>query len=454
MQVSVRSYLTAGVALVGAGAIAISPIRPADFADGSIQTLSGDAHLAALVNPIEQWGAIFETTFENAAGIGARVAADPVPILGNVAGNQLITAQVLAEIATTFGSGFIEGAGQIPANLAAAVDKIAAGEIQQGVGDLALAFLTPIVGAALPLLFGSGFGNLQAVLSNPLANATNVVRAIVSVETLAGVGLPLLFDAIAPVLQVGVTAQAVYDGIEAGDFEAVANALISFPGDMVNTILNGSDDPFIGNGGLLGENGLVNSLLTVRGLIADAIKPPEVTPAMALRATEAEALEVETEAAEAEAEDVAELVASVPESDDPGRAPAALAVVSEKVVDTVVLDVEVEATEADEPATVVAEVPAEDLAVEAEVEAVTEAVDAEESGQEPTVTEATVDRKTAWAQVREQRAEARAERQAQRAEARAERQAKRAERKAEREAKRAERKAERAAAKSDGDSSE
>ncbi len=380
------------------------------------------------------------------------MAADPVPILGNIAGNQLITAQVLADVATTFGSGFIEGAGQVPANVAAAVDKIAAGEIEQGVGDLASAFLAPIVGAAFPLLLGPGFTNLQAVLRNPLANATNVVEAVVSIETLVGVGLPLLFEVIAPVLQVGVTAQAVYDGIEAGDFEAVANALISFPGDMANTILNGSDNAFIGNGGLLGENGLVNSLLSVREIIADAIKPPDVAPAMALRAPEA--LETEATEAEAESEVAAELVASVPESDDPGQAPAAVTVATQKAADTVVLDVEVEATEADEPATVAAEVPTEDLAVEVDVEAGTETVDAAEDGQAQTATEAKVERKSALTEIRERRAEARAERQAQRAEARAERQAKRAERKAEREAKRAERRAERAAAKSDSGDSE
>ncbi|MFA5710915.1 hypothetical protein [Mycolicibacterium sp.] len=42
----------------------------------------------------------------------------------------------------------------------------------------------------------------------------------------------------------------------------------------------------------------------------------------------------------------------------------------------------------------------------------TETVDAEEGGQAQTITEAKVERKSAWAQVREQRAERRAERAA------------------------------------------
>lgn len=97
-----------------------------------------------------------------------------------------------------------------------------------------------------------------------------------SVPTLIGAGLPILFEALSPILQVGLTAQGVYDGVTAGDLEAVANALISFPSDMAGTILNGN--PTIGNSGLLGsELGLIPSLLTVRQSIADAIQPPAVS---------------------------------------------------------------------------------------------------------------------------------------------------------------------------------
>jgi len=52
------------------------------------------------------------------------------------------------------------------------------------------------------------------------------------------------------------------------------------------------------------------------------------------------------------------------------------------------------------------------LATLREVAPVTETVDAEEGGQAQTITEAKVERKSAWAQVREQRAERRAERAA------------------------------------------
>jgi hypothetical protein len=235
--------------------------------------------LTALVNPIELWADVIAAAVGNVGGIVDTVLENPAPILGNVVNNQLISAQVLASFAATFGEGFVTGVGGVPAALQAATEQILAGQIYDGVSAFAVAFITPVVQGAFGALLQ--LGDVSAVLQNPFANAANVVGTIVSVPTLIGAGLPILLEALAPVMQLGLTGQAIYDGVTAGDFEAVANALISLPSDMVGTILNGNQT--IGNSGILGSGfGLIPSLLTVRQAIADAIQPPAVsTPAAA-----------------------------------------------------------------------------------------------------------------------------------------------------------------------------
>lgn len=279
VEVAARSCLMAGVALVGAGAIAAAPIQPVlpDVQVPAVQTATTPVELNALVNPLQLWAEVVGTAVGNAGTLADTFLANPAPILGNIVNNQLITASVLTSFATTFGEGFINGVGDVPAAVQSAVEQILAGDIQSGVTGLATAFLTPVLLGGLGAL--QQLPDVTAVLQNPFLNAASVVGTVVSLDTLLGLGFPLLIETIAPVAQIGVTGQAIFDGLQAGDFEAVANAIISFPSDLANTILNGSDSEFIGNNGLLGEGGLIDSLLTLRQSIADAIDPPPVSSA-------------------------------------------------------------------------------------------------------------------------------------------------------------------------------
>ncbi|MCP2626962.1 hypothetical protein NLB33_29390 [Mycolicibacterium smegmatis] len=276
MEVAARSRLLAGAAIIGAGALVAAPIQPVPdvIAAPVIQSATPAVEMTALVNPIELWSAVISQAIANTGAIANTVLENPIPIAHKVIDNQLITADVLTSFVALFGEGFVASAGGVPAALQSAVEQILAGEIYSGVENYAIAILTPVVEGALGAL--GQLDDISAVLQNPFLNAANVVGTVVSVPTLIGAGLPILFEALSPILQVGLTAQGVYDGVTAGDLEAVANALISFPSDMAGTILNGN--PTIGNSGLLGsELGLIPSLLTVRQSIADAIQPPAVS---------------------------------------------------------------------------------------------------------------------------------------------------------------------------------
>ena len=86
MQSALRPYVTAGVALVGASAIAVTPVTvpppDIDIRDTAVQ-------LSALVNPIDVFTPIFEAALENAQAVGEAIAANPAPILEQVIANQL-----------------------------------------------------------------------------------------------------------------------------------------------------------------------------------------------------------------------------------------------------------------------------------------------------------------------------------------------------------------------------
>ncbi|WP_234796708.1 hypothetical protein [Mycolicibacterium porcinum] len=273
MEAVARSYLLAGVALVGAGAIAVGPIQPLppDVQVPAMPSSAVPVELNALVNPIELWANVISKTVTNVGGIAETVLANPAPILGKIGENGLISADVFAAVATTFVSGFVTGVGNVPQQIHDAIRYgILEGNIYDGVLALATSFLSPVVGGAFGALMH--LPDVIAVLQNPFVNAASVIETAVN-GGIVNVGFPLLTNVLAPVAQIGLTGQAIYDGIQAGDFEAVANAVISFPSDLVNTVLNGNPD--IGVGGILGsEGGLVPGLLAFRQAIADAIHPP------------------------------------------------------------------------------------------------------------------------------------------------------------------------------------
>ena len=87
MQLALRPYATAGVALVGASVIAVSPVTVTPTA---VQEVRDEAvHLSALVNPIDVFRPIIETALENAQTVGGQIADNPAPILMQVIANQL-----------------------------------------------------------------------------------------------------------------------------------------------------------------------------------------------------------------------------------------------------------------------------------------------------------------------------------------------------------------------------
>ncbi|MGY4710391.1 hypothetical protein ACXDF8_12675 [Mycolicibacterium sp. CBM1] len=290
MQTFVRTSMTGGVALIGASAIALSPIvvTPQQMHMPAIPVSSIAAALTAsatsTVDPFTEWVQVLTTTFNNIAALGQQVQADPDPILKQIIANQI-------DYATTISTGLANAGGSLVANLTAlpqafqtAAQQLADGQINNALSTVFFAVLGLVEYPALQLL------PLLNIPGQVLQNITNVVKAAPTVLVVAS------FSALSTVSTVegafGEIAQTVYDAVGAGDFGTAVNAIINAPAVLTDAFLNG--DPTTGAPGILtpvgdGQSGLVAVLLGLRDTIAQALGAPAAFAAAAVTSSRAAA---------------------------------------------------------------------------------------------------------------------------------------------------------------------
>jgi hypothetical protein len=134
--ISARSHLTAGIAVLGAGAIALSPVQPipdhvALARENAVTTLA--VELAATVNPIQAWVDTVKTTTANSTTLLKFYLEQPFPLAKTLVANQvtylkelfsgnanLIFPQIKANIQTLFTAPLDPGT-QIPLDAPPAV---------------------------------------------------------------------------------------------------------------------------------------------------------------------------------------------------------------------------------------------------------------------------------------------------------------------------------------------
>ncbi|MGV0835993.1 hypothetical protein [Mycolicibacterium thermoresistibile] len=267
MLAFVRPYATAGVALVGAAAVAVAPVMtPPSLPDievAATQSTSPEVHLAALANPLEVYGALVEETLANLTLIGERIAADPAPVLQQLIANQLASAEILGDALQQSAGMLAESlTNQLPALLEVAFNQLLDGNIEGAINGLWQATITPLISPAVLLIPA-----VHQVIRQPVQNMLNVVDAVQA---------PILFLAIGALSPVyagvvktgGAFVQDVFDAVTTADLEALANAFITGPAGMIGGLLNGDGV----DAGLLSPGlGLAHGLLGLRDAIADAL---------------------------------------------------------------------------------------------------------------------------------------------------------------------------------------
>lgn len=278
MSATVQPRLKIGIAVAGAGAIALAPVMQPmpDIAEPLARSVSTAAvALSATTNPIEQWLQIINTAIANGGALAQTYLANPAPILRQLIlngigyGEQTFTA--LQSTVTAFIDNLrFDNPNGLPMNLKNAWDQILAGDITNGLPALYGAFSGYLLFSAFPLI------NLLEIPSTMAQNFANVVEAGM------GGALGLVFGTLSiPAAVVGATAdqlQSILNAVQTGDWLGAINDAFGVPGAMVGAFFNG----FGFNAGLLSPDGLIDMAIRALNSVAEALGA--VPPATAMAA--------------------------------------------------------------------------------------------------------------------------------------------------------------------------
>ena len=256
MHAAVRPYATAGVALVGASVIAVSPIVP-PLPD--IQVRNPAAQLAVLADPFQAYTQVLQETVANLQPILATAAANPTPILTQILKNQFASLQaILAALQPPVASSApptttSANPTSTPSQILAPLQTTAApatGNVEDAINNVLLAaaaalfplteLIPPITAAITAPLQNlvnaiNTLGPIAAVLTNPLQNVVNVLNDLSAPFSglpttnaqiiLAGIAGPLVQG----VAATGAAIQGVIDAIGTGNPIAVLSAMVRSP---------------------------------------------------------------------------------------------------------------------------------------------------------------------------------------------------------------------------------
>ncbi|MBP2455417.1 hypothetical protein [Mycolicibacterium lutetiense] len=295
MQLALRPYVTAGVALVGASVIAVTPVTAPSVTAPATQVSTASVALTAAVDPITRWVEVLGQTAANAAEFGGAIAADPAPILRQILANQLSYANQIGTSLSTAGEYLSNWAtGQLPNLLEQLRTKLAQGDLT-GAGNVVSTAIITLAMNMFPML------DIVKIPYQISQNMTAVLKAM-TFQSFSNLGLVanLGMGAIAEVQIMTQfafdTGQALVDAAKDGDPLAALSTIVNFPADFTGALLNGPwIPPFVIDGieivpgyfaqGLLrtlDTNPVYALLATVPRAIAAAITPPAATASLAL----------------------------------------------------------------------------------------------------------------------------------------------------------------------------
>lgn len=342
MQLALRPFTTAGVALVGAGVIAVSPLAPPPATTSTHMytapvTLSASA---SFVDPIAYWGDVLELTGTKLSAIFNEASASPFPVLSQVIENQTRYANTIGTaLATTaqklevyFTS---DAVGDFNWATAQAWELLAQGDVA-GATSAISGSITRLGVAAYPLL------PMLAIPYQMGQNAANILKALSQQGSdygiTAKVGFGLLGAAQQAAGALANTVQTVIDATETGDPISIASAIVNSPAQFTDTWLNGPvivlpNGKKVRGAGFLNlssyQYGLnwnpISALIFVPRAIAAAIAPPSTAPATTAQLDSSSAtskVKVPAESSTAEDASAAHLAVAAEASSTPASDPS------------------------------------------------------------------------------------------------------------------------------------
>lgn len=288
MRYALRPYVTAGIAITGAGIIALSPISAPPPGPGPHSVEFSTIDLSAAVQPFdiqaadvvvsaippelspaEAYQYLLALTGAFLSDAVAPMFSNPIPILSQVLANQFAYLNYLAVGATYSTGNLLVSLADIPEVLVGAAVQLASGDAEAAIVTLwdfversAQLVISPWIPALqIPVMVTQNIANVAAVLPN--------------------IALGLFLDTFETmsntVRTTAASAQSIIDAAGSGNPLTLANAIARAPADIANAFLigdiaDGGDDP-----GLI--NGVIKHLVLARETIAEALgAPPREIP--------------------------------------------------------------------------------------------------------------------------------------------------------------------------------
>ncbi|MDG4664555.1 hypothetical protein [Mycobacterium sp. 236(2023)] len=193
MSSSIRPWVTAGIAVVGVGVIAVAPFEPLPPGD-SIQITNSAVELNTTPRPLDYYPQVVMRSLENASDRLAEYLAAPLPIVTAVLESQYD----------------------------AITDIVSAGEDRD-----AVAVVNALVGA----------------VALPVVNLTKVVGSGEPFDMIASLIIRLALPIVSGVLAAGSTVGDVVESLLDLDVVGAVSAITNLPARIVDGILNGRVDP-------------------------------------------------------------------------------------------------------------------------------------------------------------------------------------------------------------------
>ncbi|ALI25587.1 hypothetical protein [Mycolicibacterium fortuitum] len=247
MQLALRPFTTAGIALVGAGVIAVSPLAPPPVATSATTTMSAASVAltasSSFVDPIAYWGEVLELAGTNLSTHFEAAIADPFPVLGQVVENQVGYANTIITALSTTSQrldAFVKGA-----YFAGQIEKIKTQLAAGNVASAAQAINGIVINGAIafyPLL------DMTKIPGQIGQNVANVLQTL-AMESLTNVGIPgrLGFGALElarnTLASFAWTTQTIVTAAKSGDAVALASAIANAPASLTDGLLNGAMEP-------------------------------------------------------------------------------------------------------------------------------------------------------------------------------------------------------------------
>jgi hypothetical protein len=287
MQVSVRSYLTAGTAMAGACAIALAPIHPITPGDPTLRvpaaiTSTATVDLAAVVNPLNTWVNALTLTSANMEAWAAGQLAMPMPLMRQLLANvfyydtlYIKAYQDAAMGAVTF---FNSALWQTRMQLVVTA-------LEQGNPGQALISFTNALGPFTSFM-QQVLLKMQTSLDIPklfFSNVSTAVDFLLSYKqggnppgTIAYLGAWFLVGTIQPIGQkIGPSLQGAYDSAVAGDLVNTLIYLADIPGQFFDAVMNGAGITGItGTNAGLFQPALLAGLAVLEKALATALVHP------------------------------------------------------------------------------------------------------------------------------------------------------------------------------------